>query len=205
MKKNFMFVGIGVLIGAILLIGARFITLKNDAVHHHANFALYINGQQEKFEGPGYYEEVQACDVHDEDDAHGRAHMHDSNNHLIHVHAHAVTWGAFFANLGYGLGTDSVETPKGVFVDGAEDNKLTFILNGEKVNSIANTVIKSEDALLIDYGSEKDGIKMERYKSIPKDAGQANSQKDPAACSGTEELTFWVRLKHSVGINQATH
>lgn len=203
MKKNLAFLACGIILGVLLLVAVRFATLKSDKVHYHANFALYLNGEQDKFDGPGYYEEVQSCDAHDEDDALGRAHMHDRNNHMVHVHAHAVTWGAFFANLGYSLGDKSVETPKGVFVDGTNGNKLTLILNGEELDSVANAVIKTEDVLIINYGNEDADSLRKRINAIPRDARQANTEKDPSTCSGSQELTFGTRLKRAVGISES--
>jgi hypothetical protein len=122
--------------------------------------------------------------------------MHNQQNDAVHVHAEAATWGHFFANLGYGLTNDSVKTDKGVFVDGQDGKKLTFILNGEKVSSVANRVIQSEDTLLIDYG---DGSStQQRYDSINKSAGEYNLKPDPAACSGDENLSASERLKRAV-------
>lgn len=48
----------GFLLGAIWLVALRYVTYKNDAVHYHANFALYINGQREEFKSFTYYEEI---------------------------------------------------------------------------------------------------------------------------------------------------
>ena len=195
---------IGVIIGAGVLVAARFATFKSDEVHYHANFALYVNGKQDEFKNPTFYEEVQTCDVHDKNDVHGRAHMHNQNGHLVHVHANAVTWGQFFANLGYTLGNSVIKTDGGVYVD-SQGGKLTFILNGSKETDIANRVIKSEDVLLIDYGNDSDNTLQQRYKDIPRDAHQANVKADPAACSGPEKTNFSTRLKHAIGINDSGH
>lgn len=203
MKKNTLFLIGGMLFGLVLLVGARFITLKSDTVHYHANFALYINGQQDRFDGPGYYEEIQTCGVHDEDDIRGRVHMHDQNNHVVHVHAHAVSWDAFFANLGYTLGDKVISTSKGTYVDGQDGNKLTLKLNGKDVKSIAGKLIKSEDVLLINYGNDGASTLQKRYDDIPRDAHQANVSKDPAACSGGQALGFWTRLQRAIGINDS--
>ena len=50
------FVAVGcLLLGAAIILGIRFATYQVAAVHYHANFALYINGQHEVFKGPQYY------------------------------------------------------------------------------------------------------------------------------------------------------
>jgi hypothetical protein len=86
-------------------------------VHYHANFAVYINGQQEQFKGMKYYEETaaQTCTLEKIDDPAERAHMHDNVNNVVHVEDHLVTWGNFFQNLGWGLGDDYLKTADNVY------------------------------------------------------------------------------------------
>lgn len=188
-----------ILCGALLMVAFRYVTIKDTSVHYHANFALYANGQQDQFQGPGYYEEVTACNAHNHEDLASRTHMHDNVNHVIHVHDHSVTWSDFFANLGYTLGDTVLVTEKGTYVDGQDGNKLTFLLNGKSVSKIANTIIKSEDVLLINYGKDDSNNLQSRYNAIPKDAHRYNVTKDPAACQGGEGLTPLNRLKQAIG------
>ncbi len=196
---------VGILVSFAVTTAVRFALIKDTTVHYHANFSLYVNGQEDPFKSFAYYEEVASCDSHQLDNPKVRTHMHDNNSHLIHVHAHAVTWGAFFDNLDYALGDTLIQTAKGVYVDGADGNKLTFTLNGEPVTNIANKVIQSEDVLLINYGKDTDATLKQRYNAIPRDAHKANVTKDPAACSGGHELTFWKKLKQAVGIPSEEH
>lgn len=188
-----------ILFGALLMVAFRFATIKDTSVHYHANFGLYVNGQQDKFQGPGYYEEVTACNAHNHEDLASRSHMHDNVNTVVHVHDHSVTWSDFFANLGYTLGDTVLVTEKGTYVDGQDGNKLTFILNGQPVTKIANTIIKSEDVLLINYGKDDATTIQSHYAAIPKDAHHYNVTKDPAACQGGENLTPLNRLKQALG------
>lgn len=177
----------------------RYFMVKDDSVHYHANFALYVNGQQEKFESPLFYEEIAACSAYGHADPKHRVHMHDKNSGLVHVHADGVTWGHFFANLGFVLSKNLIETDNGIFVDD-ESRELTFYLNGKEVDSVANTAIQSEDVLLIDYGNSSDDAIKSEYSNISRDAPEANTAKDPASCSGNEltvkdrtirALKFW--------------
>lgn len=188
-----------ILIGALVMVAFRFAMIKDTSVHHHANFGLYVNGQQDQFQGPGYYEEVTACNVHNHEDLASRVHMHGNVNNVVHVHDHGVTWSDFFANIGYTLGDTVLVTEKGTFVDGQDGNKLSFMLNGQPVTHIANTLIKSEDALLINYGKDDARTLQTRYTAIPKDAHRYNITKDPAACQGGEGLTPLNRLKQALG------
>lgn len=192
---------VGFVLGVVWLVAMRFVTYKGDTVHYHANFALYVDGQRDEFDNFTFYEEVQSCGSDEKNNPRNRVHMHDEVNHVAHVHEPGVTWGHFFANLGYVLGDELVETDDGVFVDGESGNELTFTLNGQEVSTIANEHIKNEDVLLINYGKADQATLQERYNNIIKDAAEYNRRNDPSSCSGTEELTFWSQLKQAVGIS----
>lgn len=204
-KKYWVWFVVGLVVAAIATTAVRYALVKDTAVHYHANFALYINGKQDEFKSFTFYEEVAACDANAADNPKVRAHMHDQNNHLVHVHDGGATWGNFFENLGYTLSNNLVETDNGVYITGDDGNKLTFILNGQPTSIIANTVIKSEDVLLINYGKDDQATVQQRYDAIPRDAAKANQTKDPSACTGGHELTFWNRLKQAIGFPPASH
>ena len=205
LQKYLLIFAAGLLVAFVVTTAVRFALIKNDEVHYHALFSRYITGQEDPFKSFTFYDEVATCDVHAVDDVKGRAHMHDQNGHMVHVHAHGVSWGAFFANLGYTLGDNLVKTDNGVYVSGDDGNKLTFLLNGKPVDNIANTVIKSEDVLLINYGKDNDSTLKQRYDAIPRDAHKANVTKDPAACSGQEEMNFMTKFKQALGAQPAEH
>ncbi len=189
----------GVLVAALATTALRFALAKDESVHYHANFALYINGQRDEFKSFTYYEEVAACDAHAVDNPRVRTHMHDKENQLVHVHSAGVTWGHFFANLGYTLGDDLIATSDGVFITGDDGNKLSFTLNGQSVSSNANKIIGNEDTLLINYGKDSQDTLQQRFNDIPQDAKEANLIQDPAACSGGREFNTWNRLKQALG------
>jgi len=189
----------GFAIGALWVVGLRYATYKDTRVHHHANFTLYINGTKDDFKSTTFYEETQSCSA-DEIGPRARVHLHSQQPEVVHVHDNGVTWGHLFANLGYGLGPSSLETDEGVFVDGADGNKLTYILNGKEVNSMANEVIQSEDALLISYGKEDASVLQKRFEGINKNAAQFNVTADPSSCSGSKPLTPAEKFRKSVGI-----
>lgn len=193
----------GFLLGLAILVGVRFATLREpDHVHYHANFALYINGKRDEFTGPGFYEEVSVCSSDNKDDPKARAHLHDNVNHVVHVHDNAVTWSAFFANLGYTLGDDVIQTEKGLYVSGKDGKKLSFVLNGQPVQFIANKVIEDQDVLLISYGKSNQATLKKQFDSVETDADEYDANKDPATCSGPGNgpLTFGERLKQSLGL-----
>src|SRR5439155_147962 len=102
-KRLVVYCGGAFLFGLLLMVVFRFIVYKPNTVHYHANFALYINGQRDQFQGPGYYEEVTACMNNHSGDPKTRVHMHNNVNSVVHVHDDGATWGQLFANLGYTL------------------------------------------------------------------------------------------------------
>jgi hypothetical protein len=204
-QKHIIIFVLGLLVAFVATTAVRFAMVKDAAVHYHANFALYVNGQEDPFKSFTFYEEVASCDSHEVDNPKVRVHMHDENPHLVHVHAHGVTWSAFFANLGYTLGDNLIKTDNGVYIAGDDGNQLTFYLNGQKIDHLADTVIKSEDVLLINYGKDSDITLKQRYDAIPRDAHKANVTKDPAACSGGHELTTWSKFKQALGAQPEEH
>ncbi|GAC1391787.1 MAG: hypothetical protein NVSMB46_05560 [Candidatus Saccharimonadales bacterium] len=188
-------------IGGLLTV--RFSILKNPGVHYHANFAVYIKGQKVAFDGPGYYQEVQVCSARNaEDNPQARVHMHDQNNHLIHIHSHGVTWSQFFTNLGYGMSDTLLSNDKDVYIDGTDGNKLTFMLNGKLLNSIADKVIGDKDVLLVNYGNEDIAVLKDRTKAIPNDAAHADVTHDPSSCSGSADFHFKTRLLRTLDLRQ---
>ncbi len=199
-KKIMYGVVAGFVLGLLWLVGLRFVTYQPDDTHYHANFALYVNGKRDEFKNFTFYEEVQSCGTNEANNPKHRVHMHDHINRVAHVHEEGVMWSHFFTNLGYLLGDDLIKTDQGMFVDGQEGNKLTFVLNGKPTNTIANKHIESEDTLLISYGQEDGEILRQRYDAIIKDAADYNQRPDPASCSGTKELTPLERLKKAIGI-----
>lgn len=187
-------------IGAAIILGIRFVTYKPDDVHYHANFALYINGQHEMFQGAQYYTEVAMCTESTAMTPVGRAHMHNNVNNVVHVEDHAVTWGQFFTNIGWTLGPNFIQTPDNTMYVENGNQKLNIILNGQDytdLGSMANNVIKDQDKLLISYGDESEAVLMQQYKAIPSTAHHYDVTKDPASCSGGHStVTVHDRLTH---------
>ena len=182
----------GLIAGALLLVAFRLVLLP-DAVHYHADFAVYVNGQQEKFESDLYYEEVQSCSG--SISPLSRTHLHQPDSTIVHVHDANVTWGHFFANLGWSLSNDVLQTDTELLTT-TDSSKLRFILNGNSTRNIANKNIESEDRLLISYGAIDVDLS-EQYDSITTQAEEFNGTADPAACKGSDN-GFTSRLKRAL-------
>ena len=185
-------IGIGFIFGILWLVLIRFIFLPNSP-HYHANFAVYINEQQEQFDSDLFYEEVQACSA-DEVGPRTRTHMHRPDSNVIHVHDEGVTWGNFFENLGVSLGNDFIKTSEGIFIDG-EAGEFSLVLNGNSTKNIANKIIRSEDTLLIDFGDEQNIDS--KFAGITHSANEFNSAADPSACKGAND-SVTSRFKRAI-------
>lgn len=188
----------GLLLGALVILGIRFFTYNPHKVHYHANFAVYINGQQEPFKDPTYYEEVKICNAQGVLTPQARVHMHDEDAGVIHVHDDAVTWGQFFENLGWEIGPDFLHTRDQLYT--ADDtNKLNIVLNGQNLTGltdITDQVIQDKDRLLVSFGTISQTTLDGEYKTVPNNAAKFDTQKDPSSCSGADTVTISDRFKN---------
>ncbi|MEO8105613.1 MAG: hypothetical protein ABI602_04750 [Candidatus Saccharibacteria bacterium] len=185
----------GVLLGALVILGIRFVTYAPpQKVHYHANFAVYMNGQREAFKGVKYYEETAAaaCTLKPVATALERAHLHDNVSDVVHVEDSEVTWGNFFQNIGWDISQNYIKSDTVLYQVDAQ-SKLTFIVNGEVVTDITNRIIQSEDKLLVSYGVSQDTAT--QFRSVAATAKTYNVQNDPESCSGSTEPTFKDKLK----------
>lgn len=197
-KKQFVYLLLAFVLGAAWFITLRAVSIDNTSVHYHANVAIYINGQRDPLDSFTQYEEVQACSGNDAANPRGRAHLHKPNNDVVHVHDNAVTWSAFFANIGYGITNQALTTTAGTFVNDTDGKKLSFIINGQKVETVTNRVVADKDALLVSYGTEDSTALQQQYDAIRKNAEEIDKQFDPASCSGTKPLTTWDRITQAL-------
>lgn len=195
-RSLFLTVGISVIVGFFLFFAVRVVFAKSHHTHYHANFGVFIDGKRDDFKSFAFYEEVQACSADVTDNPRQRVHMHNQENDTIHVHDNAVTWGNFFENLDYGLTDETLITNDGVYQDGVDGKKLTFILNGQEVEAVANRVIGNEDKLVVSYGNSVDA--QTQFDQVRSSAAEHNHKPDPATCSGSGELKFSDRLKQAV-------
>jgi len=191
----------GLALGVLVTLGIRLATYQPAIVHYHANFSLYINGQRELFKGPQYYEEDTAmCTTGAASDVPlSRAHMHDNVNTVVHVEDQAVTWGNFFANLGWILGPNFIASPSGLVYSESDTAKLHVLLNNQDytdLGGIENRVIKDKDKLLLSYGNPDQVALQQEYAAIPNTATHYDTTPDPKTCSGGVAPTLQDRLTH---------
>jgi hypothetical protein len=203
-KRQFVAFLFAFLLGAIWLVAIRFVTAERREIHYHANFAVFVDGERLPFDNFTFYEEVASCGGEGKDNPRIRAHMHDQIGHVVHVHDNGATWGHFFANIGYVNGDTVFKTDKDTYLQNLQDpsTTITFILNGEEVQTTANRTIGDKDVLLISIGDASEEELQSQYDKITTDADFYNQNDDPSACSGEPEFTFIERLKYAVGISQ---
>lgn len=164
--------------------------------HHHANWAVFVDGERLDLSADRYMEEISACTASDEGILPSqRIHMHENNDDVVHVHHPGSTWGALMANLGMALGDSFLYTADGErYVEG-DGYRLVFILNGIQVPTIHNRVVSSADRLLISFTDDPEGALAREYPQVADDAAEYNERMDPASCAGHGDLPFTERLR----------
>lgn len=196
-KQAINYLLIGLLIGFLTLALVRFVTYQPPKhTHYHANWSVWINGQEQKFADPSFYEEVASCTVyeHGESDPMHRAHMHNDIFNVVHVHADGVTWGQFMENINSAAQSGFLRIHNDSFTNN-ENSKVSYVLNGKQLDSLNGLVIGDQDKLLINYGNDSTETIQQRYDAIQNNAKAADETQDPASCSGKEEVTIWDRFK----------
>lgn len=110
--------------------------------HVHADFQVFVNGQEFDFNKPEYLL------------VHPLAHVESGTNNinLIHAHAVGITYGHLFSTIGVELGDCLTINDK----DFCDTNKriVKYYLNGKITPDLAHTLVSDEDKILISYGSE---------------------------------------------------
>lgn len=188
----------GVVVGVLALAGFRYVTVPPPMVtHHHANWAVFVDGERLDLTADRFMEDVAACRTSpDAIRPQDRIHLHEGNHDVVHVHHPASTWGQLLANLGMAAGPDYLFTADGEkhLADG--DRRTTFIRNGEHVYDITNQPVRSLDRVLISFGSEStEAIVGEQFSQVGDDAVEHNDRADPSACMGSHEPEpFTARL-----------
>jgi hypothetical protein len=182
----------------------------NPTTHHHANWAIIVNGTRIDLSGDRFMEEISACSAGDEGiQPTQRIHMHENLQDIVHVHHEGATWGHLMTNLGLGLGDDwlfldrgLVEgitgvAPDGRLTSGTGGGRLVFVVNGFVVPSLANRVVASEDRVLVAWtDGDVETVRASWFERVATDAGEYNERMDPASCSGGHgDLPFLTRLR----------
>lgn len=170
-----------------------------EPLHYHANWAVVVNGVELDFSDDRYMQPVSACAAADVVLPEARAHLHDNNDQVVHVHHSGVAWGHFLANLGIAAGEDYLLLDAGRRFFADDDRTLKFVVNGFVVSDIRTRLIDSGDRLLISFGPEAAGqVAREQFSRVAANAEEFNDREDPAGCAGDAEAGLGERLRRAL-------
>lgn len=133
-------------------------TLRQE-VHWHADFAIYIDGEQIDFSDPQFISDV-------DNPISPNAHIHEPRYHIVHVHRESSTWGEFLDSLGMALTDVSITTADGETYMSDETSTLKFYKNGVRVDSLRLSPISDLDRVLITFGDETEDELAEQLASV---------------------------------------
>lgn len=131
MKKKLL-IALGALV--ILVAAASIILpqtlLKSDPVHIHAGFQVYKDEKLQDFSDFKYMHEM-PCTVDGKpvENAHvdeqlEKAHLHDQNGDVVHVHRKGATWRDLFTNIKYPISENAVVYSNGQKLDAFLDREI---------------------------------------------------------------------------------
>ena len=132
-------------------------------VHWHADFALYIRGERYDFNQERFVSD-------EEDQLSENVHIHGTRDSVVHVHREGTTWREFFDSLGFELTDQCLTTPEGEQLCNSDTERLSFVLNGVRLDGLAFQDITDIDRALISFGSESDEQLLEQYAQVTDEA-----------------------------------
>lgn len=163
----------GIVVGILGIIGyVQFeIAQIPDEFHEHADFAVFLNGEQYSFARPEFMTDT-ACGITLQThgilvaQAHGsegeeegsmgyyenNVHLHDMIGSTVHVHQEGITWHNFFDSLGLTFDDNLFIDHQGNEYRTDDKNGFMFFVNGAQVDTLENRDIRNFDEVLISYG-----------------------------------------------------
>jgi len=187
------------MLGVLLWGSARMLLVEiPEGVHHHSNWAVFINGERVDFSGDRYMEDVAAC-ASDPNNVrpHDRIHMHNSDPDVVHVHHGGATWGHLMTNLGWALGPDFAIADDGRRFFAEDGWKLDFVVNEFETSSVYDRPAGSADRVLISIAADTVDVDLPAmFAQVASNAAEHNLIADPAGCAGAVlERTLWDRIR----------
>jgi hypothetical protein len=180
-------VALGAVAGIIVIGLARFaLAPAQAAVHFHANWALFIDGQRLDLSHDRYMEDVVACGHGGQVAPEGRVHMHNGEDHVVHVHHDGVSWGHFFQNLGFAASRGFLALDDGRILTADDGGRtLKYVVNGIVVDDVVTRMIRPGDRLLVSFGPESpEEVLRTQFPQVAEDAPIYDTHDDPGACAG---------------------
>ncbi len=155
---------LGLILGVFIAAAAN---VKNaddeEGIHYHAGFQVYVDNELQDFADLKYMKQDPCGAKHEITDSPEleqleKAHLHDLNGDVVHVHRESPTWGDLFMNMPY-------EFP--------DDTHITYV-NGERLESdILDYELKANDSVVIFVGTNTningklaDAITIDRIREV---------------------------------------
>lgn len=165
-----------VLVVALALVGCSSWPWRREAAnpdpnHTHADFAVWVNGEQFDFSRKEFMSEKEEED--EEHEKHGHRHhpylhSHDGIGHVIHRHKPGLPLREFFKALGISLGTTCVSFGDRSYCE-AGSKRWRMYVNGEERSFDPGYVFADTDTILLTYGSSVSEIE-QQISAVTSDA-----------------------------------
>ena len=133
------------------------------SVHWHADFALYIRGERYDFNHERFFSTVEV-------ELSENVHIHEPFHNVVHVHREGTTWREFLHSLGFELTDECLKLPEGEQLCSSDTERLSFIVNGVRVDSLAFQDITDVDRALISFGPASDEDLWAQYAAVTDEA-----------------------------------
>lgn len=107
-------------------------------IHYHAGFRVFVDGTLQDFSGPEYMS-LTPCSNEgvQEDEQHEKAHLHDRNGHVVHVHRDGAVWRDLFVNINYPI---------------EEKKPFVAYVNGKRISNLLDEPIQPYDTAIVLIG-----------------------------------------------------
>lgn len=157
------------------------------AVHEHADFAVYVQGQRLDFNRPDFLST-------EDKELSTNVHIHAPRTNVVHIHREQTTWDEFFRSLGLSIDDNCLTVVGGERLCGGSEESLKFFVNGVRVDSLMFQNITDLSRVLISFGSEDEAALQEQIRSVSDEACIPGEQcgaridpnnKDQEPCSKT--------------------
>lgn len=135
-------------------------TQKEEKIHYHAGFQIYVEGKLQDFTGAKYMS-VKPCgkeEKQEENEQIEKAHLHDGVGDVVHVEAEGSMWKDLFQNINFNI---------------SDKKQISGYINSKKIENILVYPIKSYDSTVIFIGKAdkkylKNPVTKERIRDVEK-------------------------------------
>lgn len=140
-----------------------------DPNHTHADFAVWILGEQIDFSDVRYMSGYEDDHNHEHEHLHKYYHLHDGVGHVIHRHKPGLPLGEFFESLGVTIGPECVTLHSGGEYCNTIDRRWIMAVNGDVRVLDTSYVFEDTDHILLSYGASADEM-AEQIQMLTDDA-----------------------------------